>query len=63
MKRRRVKKLLIILNQSLRQPDIEEMRKDVARQLKEGLVIVDARVKEVILLDECHEAKIEAVNK
>ena len=58
-----MKKLLIMLNRSLRQPDIEEMRKDVARQLKEGLVIVDARVKDVILLDECHEVKIEAVSK
>ncbi len=58
-----MKKLLIILNQNMRNSDIETMRKDVAKQLEEGLVIVDARVREVILLEECHDATVEAVSK
>ena len=45
------KKLVIVLNQNIMKEDIEKIRKDVARQYKEGLIVLDAKVRDIILID------------
>lgn len=55
----------MMLNQYLRPEDIETMRNDIARQLTEGLAIVDSRVKEIIVIEtlDGHKVEIEGVRE
>lgn len=54
----RRKKIIITLNQTLRSRDIEDIRKDIARQLKEGIVVLDSRIKDIMVVDNVRQIEI-----
>lgn len=50
-----------MLNSICQKPDIEKIRKDIAKQLNEGLLVMDNRAREILIVDGKLNAKIKAV--